>query len=256
MKRRILNLLRIAGMLWVALGAQTVSAGEVNAAVAANFTAPMQQIAALFEKQSGDTVKLSFGSTGKFYTQIKNGAPFDVLVAADSATPQRLEDEGLTDKGTGFVYALGKLVLWSVQPDFVDAKGEVLRRGSYDKLAYADPKLAPYGMAAKETLDAMGLWNATVQGKLVTGESISQAYQFAATGNAKLGFVALSQITRDGKVTQGSYWIVPSNLYTPIRQSAVMLSAAKDQMAAKAFLAFLKGDKAAAVIRSFGYEKP
>jgi len=232
-----------------------VSAGEVSAAVASNFSAPMQQIADLFQQESGHTVKLSFGSTGKFYAQIKGGAPFDVFVAADSATPQRLEDEGQTVGGSRFVYALGKLVLWSSQPGYVDDKGDVLRKGGYSKLAIADPKLAPYGMAAKQTLDGLGLWD-VVQSKLVMGENISQTYQFAATGNVELAFVALSQVMRDGKVSAGSWWIVPLQMYNPIRQSAVLLSAAKDKAAAQAFLDFLKSEKAAAVIRSFGYELP
>jgi molybdate transport system substrate-binding protein len=237
------------------LTSSPVFAGEVNAAVASNFSAPMKQIAALFQQQSGDTVKLSFGSTGKFYAQIKDGAPFDVFFAADSATPQRLEGEGMTVNGSRFVYALGNLVLWSEQPGYVDDKGEVLRKGSYGKLAIADPKLAPYGMAAKETLEKLNLWD-SVQRKLVMGENITQTYQFAATGNVELAFVALSQVMRDGKVSAGSWWIVPQEMYNPIRQSAVLLSGAKDKEAAQAFLDFLKGKQAAAVIRSFGYELP
>jgi len=232
-----------------------VLAGEVSAAVASNFSAPMKQIVTLFEQQSGDTVKLSFGSTGKFYAQIKGGAPFDVFFAADTATPQRLEDEGLIVGGSRFVYALGKLVLWSAQPNLVDDQGRVLRKGSYEKLAIADPKLAPYGMAAKQTLEKLAMWN-SIRNKLVMGENITQTYQFAATGNAELGFVALSQVMRDGKVGAGSSWLVPSDMYQPIRQSAVLLSGAKDKAAAQAFLDFLKTKKAAAVIRSYGYELP
>jgi molybdate transport system substrate-binding protein len=232
-----------------------VFAAEVNAGVASNFSAPMKQIAALFEQQSGDTVKLSFGSTGKFYAQIKGGAPFDVFFAADTATPQRLEEEGLTVNGSRFVYALGKLVLWSAQPNFVDDQGRVLRKGDYEKLAIADPKLAPYGMAAKQTLEKLAMWN-SIRDKLVMGENITQAYQFVATGNAELGFVALSQVMRDGKVSAGSSWLVPPDMYKPIRQSAVLLSGAKDKAAAQAFLDFLKSDKAAAVIRSYGYALP
>lgn len=248
--------------LWLAAGAllfgamNGANAGEVNAAVAANFSAPAQQIVDLFQKQSGHTVKLSFGSSGKFYSQIKQGAPFDVFLAADEKNPKLLEQEGLAVANTRFVYALGKLVLWSARPGFVDDKGAVLSRGGYNKLAYADPKLAPYGQAAEETLQTMGLWNAAVQGKLVTGESIAQTYQFAATGNADMAFIALSQVTKDGKVTEGSMWLVPSHMYSPIRQSAVLLGGAKDQAAAQAFLKFLRGEQAAAVIRSFGYDKP
>jgi molybdate transport system substrate-binding protein len=248
--------------LWVALGALlfgsvmgSANAGEVNAAVAANFTAPMQQIAALFEKDSGNTVKLSFGSSGKFYSQIKEGAPFDVFLSADEKTPQLMEKEGLAVQGSDFVYALGKLVLWSAKPGFVDDKGEVLRAGNYNKIAYADPKLAPYGLAAKETLENMGLWNG-VQSKLVTGESIAQTYQFAASGNAEMAFIALSQVTKDGKVTGGSWWMVPAHMYNPIRQSAVLLTAAKDKAATQAFLAYLKSEKAVTIIRNFGYGLP
>ncbi|HEY8887025.1 MAG TPA: molybdate ABC transporter substrate-binding protein [Gallionella sp.] len=232
-----------------------VFAGEVSAAVASNFSAPMRQIVTLFQQQSGNTVKVSFGSTGKFYAQIRQGAPFDVLVAADSATPQRLEDEGLAVGGSRFIYALGRLVLWSAQPGYVDDEGTVLRKGDYSRLAIADPKLAPYGMAAKETLEKLAMWN-SIRDKLVMGENITQTYQFAATGNAELAFVALSQVMRDGKVSAGSWWRVPAQMYKPIRQSAVLLSGAKDKAAAQAFLAFLKSEKAAAVIRSYGYELP
>lgn len=251
--------MRIYGLCVAALLSGLVSisafAGEVNVAVASNFVAPMERIVALFKQESGHTVKVSTGSSGKFYAQIAGGAPFDVLLAADEAIPQRLEQAGLAIGGTRFVYALGKLVLWSAQPGVVDGKGAVLSKERYDKLAIADPKLAPYGMAAKETLEKLGMWNA-VQGKLVTGENITQTYQFAASGNAELAFVALSQVTPDGHVPEGSWWLVPSNLYNPIRQSAVLLSAAKDKAAARAFLTFLKSEKAATVIRSFGYELP
>lgn len=239
----------------LAMATQAANAGEVNAAVAANFTEPMQKIVAEFQRDTGHTVKLSFGSSGKLYAQIKNGAPFDVFLAADVKNPKLFEDEGLAVSGSRFVYALGKLVLWSAQPGFVDGKGHVLRKGGYNKIAYADPKLAPYGLAAKETLEELGLWNA-VQPKLVTGENITQTYQFAATGNAELAFIALSQITRDGKVTEGSWWPVPEHLYSPIRQSAVLLGSAKDKAAAQALLDYLKGDKAKAVIRNYGYGLP
>lgn len=243
----------LVGLL--AMVAHVAQAGEVNAAVAANFTEPMQQIVAAFQKETGHTVKLSFGSSGKFYSQIKEGAPFDVFLAADVKNPKLLEDEGLAVGGTRFVYALGKLVLWSAQPGVVDDKGAVLRKGNYNKLAYADPKLAPYGLAAKETLEELGLWN-VVQPKLVTAESITQAYQFAASGNAELAFIALSQITKEGKVSEGSYWLVPAHLYNPIKQSAVLLSRARDNEAAKALMAYINSDKAKAVITTFGYELP
>jgi molybdate transport system substrate-binding protein len=239
----------------LAMMAHVANAGEVNAAVAANFTAPVQQIADLFQKETGNTVKLSFGSSGKFYSQIKEGAPFDVFLAADEKNPKLLESEGLAVADTRFVYALGKLVLWSAKPGFVDEKGAVLSKGEYNKIAYADPKLAPYGLAAQETLQKMNLWD-KVQSKMVTGESIAQTYQFAASGNADMAFIALSQITKDGKVSDGSWWIVPADMYSPIKQAAIQLTAAKDKAAAQAFLKFLKSEKAVAIIRSFGYGLP
>ncbi len=228
-------------------------AGEVRVAVAANFSAPMERIAALFQQESGHAVKVSLGSSGKFYSQIKGGAPFDVLLAADDEIPKRLAQEGLAVASSRFVYATGKLVLWSAQPNFVDGKGAVLNKGGFGKLAIADPQLAPYGMAAKETLERLSMWNA-MQSKLVKGENITQTYQFIATENAELGFVALSQIMRNGKVSAGSWWLVPSEMYKPLRQGAVMLSGAKDQAAAQAFLAFLKSQKAVVIMRGFGYE--
>lgn len=245
----------VAAVVMLGLLSSPVCAGEVSVAVAANFAAPMERIVPLFEKESGHTVKVSLASTGKLYSQIKGGAPFDVLLAADEATPKRLVQDGLAAGGSRFVYALGKLVLWSAQPDFVDARGAVLNKGGFGKLAIANPRLAPYGVAAKETLEKLTMWNA-MQGRLLRGEDIAQAYQFVATENAELGFIALSQIMRNGKVSEGSSWLVPAELYKPIRQSAVMLSGAKDQTAAQAFLAFLRSEKAAAVMRGFGYELP
>ncbi|MDD2701006.1 MAG: molybdate ABC transporter substrate-binding protein [Sideroxydans sp.] len=246
----------VSGLLGALLMmAQVAQAGEVRVAVAANFTAPMQEIVPLFEQASGHKVSLSFGSTGKFYAQIKQGAPYDAFVAADTKTPKKLDGDGLTVNGSRFVYALGTLVLWSAQPGVVDGKGAVLRKGDFNKLAIGDPKLAVYGTAAQETMEELGLWK-ILQPKLVRGDNITQTYQFAASGNAELGFIALSQITKGGKVSEGSWWIVPSHYYNPIEQSAVMLSSAQDTEATKAFLAFLKGPQAATVIRSYGYELP
>ena len=167
-----------------------VHAETVNIAVAANFTEPAKALAAVFQKTTGHTAQLSFGATGAFYSQIKNGAPFDVLMAADDERPQRLEKEGDTVPGSRFTYATGQLVLWSAKPGYVDDKGAVLKANQFNKLAVANPKNAPYGAAAMEALDKLGL-TATVQAKLVTGESIRQTYNFIATGNAELGFVAL-----------------------------------------------------------------
>lgn len=238
-----------AGLMWAGL----LHAGVVSVAVAANFTAPMQKIAAVFEQDTGHKAVLSFGSTGKFYAQIKNGAPFQVLLAADDETPRRLGTEGLAVAGTQFTYAIGRLVLWSKQPGLVDDKGEVLRTGRFERLAMADPRLAPYGAAAVDSLTQLGLLPG-LQARLVQGESIGQAYQFVATGNAVLGFVALSQVTTDGRLTEGSAWVVPANLHTAIRQDATVLASGKDNPAAAALMVYLKGDKARAIIRSFGYE--
>ena len=232
-------------------------AGEVTVAVAANFTAPMQKIAKAFEQDTGHKAQLAFGATGKFYAQIKNGAPFAVLLAADDETPARLEKEGFAVAGTRFTYATGRLALWSKQPNMVDDKGEVLRSQSFEKLgihkiAMADPKLAPYGAAAMEVIKTLGV-QANVMPKLVQGDSIGQTYQFVSTENAQLGFVALSQISVDGRITQGSAWVVPQSMHTPLKQDAVLLNAGKDNAAAHALLKYLQGDTAKAIIRTYGY---
>lgn len=228
-------------------------AAEVQVAVAANFTAPMQKIAAAFEADSGHKALLSFGSTGMLYAQIRNGAPFQVLLAADDETPSRLDKEGATVAGTRFTYATGRLVLWSAQPGVVDDKGEVLRQPGTARIAVANPKLAPYGAATVQALQGLGLL-AGLQPRFVQGENIAQAFQFAASGNAPMGFVALSQVMVDGRITKGSAWVVPAGLHAPLRQDAVLLAAGRDNAAAAALVAYLKGDKARAVIRSFGYE--
>jgi molybdate transport system substrate-binding protein len=233
--------------------AGTAAAEDVQVAVAANFTAPMQAIAAAFERDTGHKARLAFGSSGKFYAQIKNGAPFQVLLSADGEIPARLEQEGMAVAGTRFTYAIGRLALWSAQAGRVDARGDVLKQGGYAHLAIANPKLAPYGAAAIEVLKNRGLLEA-VQPKFVQGENIAQTWQFVASGNAELGFVALSQITRDGKLTQGSAWIVPVNLHAPIRQDAVILARGKGNAAASALMAYLRGEKAKAVIRTYGYD--
>lgn len=225
---------------------------EVNVAVAANFTAPMNVIATHFENDTGHKAKLAFGSTGRFYAQIKNGAPFQVLFSADDETPAKLVQEGLAERATGFTYAIGSLVLWSAKPGFVDANGAVLRSGKFNKLAIANPKTAPYGRAAIETLTRLGLL-AVVEPKFVQGENIAQTFQFAQTGNADLGFVALSQVMKDGKINEGSAWQVPTDMHEPIRQDVIMLSSGRGNAAAEALLKYLKTDKAKAVIRSFGY---
>lgn len=245
---------RLISLLMVSLiGASScVHADEISIAVAANFTAPMKQIAAEFEKKTGHKVLASYGSTGKFYAQIKNGAPFEVLLTADSETPARLIKENAAVAGSQFTYAVGKLVLWSAKPAVVDGAGEVLEKGGFDHIALADPKLAPYGAAAVEAMKALGVYD-SLQPKFVTAENIAQAYQFISTGNSLLGFVALSQVLKDGKI-EGSAWLVPAKLYTPIRQDAVILERGKGKPAAEALIKYLKADKAKAIIKSFGYE--
>jgi molybdate transport system substrate-binding protein len=231
----------------------TAWADEVQVAVAANFTPPIQAIAKDFEKDTGHTLVAAYGATGQFYAQIKNGAPFEVFLAADDSTPAKLEQEKEIVPGSRFTYAIGTLALWSAKEGYVDAKGDVLKQNTYKHLSIANPKAAPYGLAATQVLDKLKLTEAT-KGKIVEGQNITQAFQFVSTGNAELGFVALSQIYKDGKVTSGSAWIVPSNLHDPIRQDAVILNKGKDSAAAKALVEYLKGPKAAAVIKSYGYE--
>ncbi|MBP5952935.1 molybdate ABC transporter substrate-binding protein [Pseudomonas sp. P42] len=234
-----------------AIGA--AQADEVQVAVAANFTAPIQAIAADFEKDTGHKLVAAYGATGQFYTQIKNGAPFEVFLSADDTTPEKLEREGDTVKGSRFTYAVGTLALWSAKDGYVDSKGEVLKKNEYQHLSIANPKTAPYGLAATQVLEKLKLTEAT-KTKIVEGQNITQAYQFVSTGNAELGFVALSQIYKEGKVTSGSAWIVPASLHDPIKQDAVILSKGKDNAAAKALVEYLKGPKAAAVIKSYGYQ--
>jgi molybdate transport system substrate-binding protein len=247
MKRLSLALLFLFGL------ANATHADEVQVAVAANFTAPMKQIAADFEKDTGHKAQLAFGATGKFYAQIRNGAPFEVLLAADDTTPAKLETEGATVAESRFTYATGRLVLWSSDAGLVDGKGEVLKRGEFKHLAIANPKLAPYGVAAVEALTSLKLLD-SVQPKFVQAENIAQTYQFVASGNAELGFVALSQVMKDGKIGAGSAWVVPASLHQPIRQDAVILAAGKSKPAAAALMNYLKGEKARNVIKSYGYD--
>jgi len=227
-------------------------AESVSVAVAANFSAPINTIVQKFTKDTGYQVQLSAGSSGKLYTQIKNGAPFEVLLSADAAIPARLEREGLAVVGSRFTYATGALALWSADPALIDPEGKILWSNSFAKLAIADPKLAPYGKAALDTLTAMKHLDA-VKDKFVTGENIGQTYQFVATRNAELGFIALSQIMKDGQLLSGSVWIVPQKLYAPIRQDAVILTIGKNNPAAGILMRYLKTHKARGIMKSFGY---
>lgn len=241
------------GLLWLVCLSSLAGAAEVQVAVASNFAAPARRIAEGFERDTGHKAQLAFGATGKFHAQISNGAPFEVLLAADDTTPARLVGDGAALAGSRFTYATGRLVLWSAKAGYVDDKGAALNKDDFRHVSIANPRHAPYGVAAVEVLTALKLLD-TIQPRLVMAENIAQAHQFVATGNAELGFVALSQVMKDGKLGEGSAWIVPVSLHQPLRQDAVMLTRGRGRPAAEAWITYLKGDKAKAVIRSFGYE--
>lgn len=228
-----------------------VQAEEVSVAVAANFTDATRDIVPLFEQATGHTLKVSFGSTGKLYSQIEHGAPFEVFLAADSKRPKKAAANGLAVNGTRFTYAVGKLALWSPKADtFTDAEA-FLKKGDFNKAAIANPKTAPYGLAAQQVMEHLEIWD-RLKGKVVRGDSIAQTFQFAATGNAEVGFVALSQV-KAWKENKGSVWEIPQRYYAPIEQQAVLLKKGEDSAAARAFLDFLKGPEARAVITGYGY---
>lgn len=229
-----------------------VMAAEVTVAVAANFTAAAQEIAEKFQAETSRTVSLSFGSTGQLYAQIIQGAPFDILLSADAARAKKAETEGWGVAGSRFTYAIGRLVLWSAKAELVDAEGAVLRNGNFTHLAIANPATAPYGAAAVEAMQALGLYD-QIAPKIVQGENIIQTYQFAASGNAELGFVALSQVL---EAPGGSHWLVPENLHAPILQDAVLLKAGEQNRFAVEFLAWLKSPQAVSIIEKHGYTLP
>lgn len=240
----------LLGALAGTLLAGHAAAAEVKVAVAANFAEPARAIAATFKTRTGHEATLVFGASGQLYAQIANGAPYEVFLSADRERPEKAEAEGLAVAGSRFTYATGRLVLYSTTPGLVDGRGEVLRRGRFEKIAIADPKLAPYGTAAVEVMRRFGV-EARLKPRLVQGASITQTYQFVSTGAAELGFVALSQLAG---VKGGSRWIVPAELHTPIDQQATLLKAGAGDPAAAAFLRFLKGPEARAVIRRYGYD--
>ena len=225
-----------------------VEAGELRIAVAANFAVPAQALAAAFEAETGTQVSVSTGSSGALFAQITQGAPFALFLSADAARPKALEEAGLAISGSRFTYALGKLALWSKEADVVDANGAVLKTGTYTHLSIANPETAPYGTAAIETLEALGVLP-EVEARLVIGQSVAQAFQFVQSGNAELGFVALSQL---GGAAGGSHWLVPAALYRPIRQDAVLL--VSNNPDADAFIAYLKQTEAREIIAGFGYD--
>jgi molybdate transport system substrate-binding protein len=242
------------GVLLASLGAP-VAADDVTVAVAANFTNAINRLTPGFERTTGHKLVTSFGSTGKLYAQIRNGAPFDVFLAADEARPKRLEAEGAAVPNTRFTYAIGRLVLWSPDPDAVDPDGAVLRTGKFAHLAIANAKTAPYGAAAEQVLHRLGVW-AHVAPRLVRGENITQTFQFVSTGNAALGLVALAQVRSLPPMRQGSQWIVPDQLHDPLRQDAVLLARGADNGAARAFLAYLRSPTVKSIIRGLGYSTP
>jgi len=235
-------------LIWLA---PTIRAAEISVAVAANFTKPMREIAQAFEKASGHTLKMSFGASGKFYAQIHNGAPFEVFFSADQEKPAALENDGLTVTGSRFTYAVGGLVLWSAKKG-LEAGPEVLKSGRFNKLALANPKHAPYGAAAMEVLTRMGLLEQS-RSKWVMGENIAQTFQFIESGNADLGFIALSQVMEKGKILSGSSWVVPAELYPAVQQDVVLLRKGETNPAARDLLTFIRGVQATAIIESFGY---
>lgn len=245
-------------LLWALAGAGAAGAAradEVLVAVAANFNAPLARLAQGFEAQTGHKLKAAAASTGKLYTQIAAGAPFEVLLSADDETPAKLEAEGHAVAGSRFTYAIGELVLWSAQPGLVDAQGAVLAAASWKRLAIANPKTAPYGRAALQVLRARGL-EAAVAPRLATAENIAQAQQFVASGNAELGFLAWSQLAVPGQAPTGSWWRVPASLHEEMRQDAVLLKPGQSRPAAAALLAYLKTEPAKAEIRAWGYRLP
>jgi molybdate transport system substrate-binding protein len=240
-------------LLLAALTHGAVGAAEAQVAVAANFAEPMKALAALLEKTTGHTLKISTGASGAIYTQIRNGAPFDAFLSADNERPERLEQDGLAQPGTRFTYATGRLVLWSAKAGRVDDQGAVLRAADLGKVAFANPRTAPYGAAAVQVIQQLGL-SAAITPKLVQGESIGQTFAFVTTGNADVGFVALSQVLEGGRLKAGSMWVIPQTLYEPLRQDAVLLKRGAGNEAARALLQLLKSADGQALIRAAGYD--
>jgi len=241
----------LAGLVLITATAGSALAAETSVAVAANFTEPAKEIAAAFKKATGDDAVLSFGASGQFYAQISHGAPYQVFLSADVDRAEKAEKEGFGVPGSRFVYATGQLVLFSKTPGLVDDRGAVLQHPDrFQKISIADPAAAPYGAAAIQTMTKLGLYDA-LKPKVVQGSSITQAYQFVETGAAEIGFVALSQIVKE---PGGSRWVVPDSLHAPIDQGAILLVTGEKNPAARAFMAFLKGPQATAIIRRYGYQ--
>lgn len=249
-------LARMTILLLVAALTSTPSlAGAVHVAVAANFAAPMKLLASEFQRESGHRALVSLGATGQLAAQIRQGAPFGVLLAADATTPSKLASDGYALAATQRTYAIGRLVLWSRDADYVDTQGYLLRTGNFRRLAIANPKLAPYGAAATQTLSKLGLLD-RLRSKIVEGANINQVFQFVASGNAELGFVAMSQVMQESRLQRGSAWIVPANLHEPIRQDVILLAKGQDNPAAIALLRYLDSKPARDIIGRYGYELP
>lgn len=252
LSRRAAAVLAMIGMILLAQGA--ASAATVKLAVAANFRASAEALAAAFERETGNDVKLAFASTGVLYAQIRHGAPFDAFLAADRERPRRLEAEGAGVPGSRFTYARGRLALWSAQPGYALHDGNVLREGDFEHIALANPELAPYGRAAKQTLQAFERWAALREaGRVVMGQNIGQTHQMIASGAVTLGFVALSQIKQPGRDVVGSYWVVPADRHAPIEQQALLL---RDAPAPRAFLRFMRTPAGRELIEAYGYRIP
>lgn len=249
MKRKLLSWCVV---VITALAVTPALAEQVLVAVAANFVPPFREIAMDFEKATGHSVQVAAGSSGNFYSQIKNGAPFDVFFSADAERPKLLDDEGLGVKDTRFTYAIGRLVLWSPNADLIKGE-ETLRSKQYKRLAMASPKTAPYGVAAMQALQKLALWD-SVQPQIVMGESLGQTMGFIQSGNAQLGFVALSQVLDPKIKGKGSRWDVPNNLHDPIKQDVILLTTGKENSGAKALLEFMGGPQAKTIIKRYGYE--
>ena len=244
----VLCLMCLCVWLFIAPGVQ---AEEVQVAVAANFVSTMKDIAAEFEKTSKHSVQITAGSSGKFYAQIKNAAPFEVFLSADDERPKLLEDEGLGVKGSRFTYAVGRLVLWSQDPALVTGQ-DTLKTAMFKHLAIANPKTAPYGVAAMQAMIKLGVWE-SLQPRIVMGENLGQTVGFLESGNAELGFLALSQVLDEKLKGKGSRWDVPESLHEPIRQDAVLLTKGENNPAARALMEFLHGPQARVIIERYGY---
>lgn len=256
---RIMALAIVAILLVMGHGPATTVAqadGQLTIGVAANFTRAMQALAGAFEQQRGRPVSLSFASTGTLYAQIINGAPFDAFFAADVERPRKLEEDGAIIEESRFTYAIGQLILWSAAPDLVDSGGDVLQHRDFRHLAIADPKLAPYGEAARQVMVKRGVWD-ELQSRLVFAQNVNQAYQFITSGNAELGFIALSQvIDPDTGGVGGSHWPPPQQTYDPVEQQAVILERTEHGELAEAFMAFVRGEQGTEIIGRFGYAVP